>query len=386
MEPTAIPPPVPPAGEIAVAAPPSVPVQESGAVLTRLLPVVMAIGMLAMTAVVYRSGSTVARSPMFALLPLTMLASAVAAVLAGRGRGRGNDIEDDRDNYLDYLAGLRDSVAGVAAAQRAFLRWAHPDPHALWTLAGGPRMWERRPDDPEFGRVRVGIGAAAPATRLVAPPASAAHRGDPVTESALHRFLDTHATVPEVPIAVPLLGAAPLVFDGDRDRARGLLRAMICQLAMLHGPDTVLITAACADSPRHWDWLKWLPHHRHPSDIEADTERAVLIVDDTAAALSVRRAGDAGEPRRLAVAASTLSDTGGLQARPDFLDAATAVVCAQRLAGHGTGESSRPAGWPQLLGIADIDRFDPAAAWAGPPAQRLCVPSGGGPNRHPARR
>ncbi len=384
MEPTASPPPAPSDGEITVAAPPSLPQPESGLALTRLLPVALAVGMLAMTAVVYRSGGPVARSPVFALLPLMMLASAVAAVLAGRNRGSATGIDDDRDNYLRYLAALRDSVTGIAATQRTFLDWAHPDPRALWTLAGGPRMWERRPGDIEFGRVRVGIGSAALATRLVAPPDDAAHRGDPVTGTAVNRFLATHATVPDVPIRVPLLGAARLVLDGDRDRARGLLRAMICQLAMLHGPDTVLIAVTSASPPGHWDWLKWLPHHRHPSDIETDAQCGVVIVDDTAAALSVAHAGDAGEPRRLTVSASALSDTGGLLGRPDFLDVTEAVVCARRLAGYGA-RTRGAADWPQLLGIDDIDRFDPATAWAGPPGQRLCVPIGVGPNGYPVR-
>ncbi|MGB5797875.1 MAG: type VII secretion protein EccC, partial [Mycolicibacter algericus] len=352
----ASPPPAPPSGEITVAAPPPVQRQNSPVALTRLLPLVMSVGMLAMTAVLYRSGSPIARSPVFALLPLLMLASAAAAVLAGRNR---DDLDGNREDYLGYLAALRESATATAAAQRSFLVWEHPDPEALWTLAGSDRMWQRRPGDDDGGRVRVGLGPVVLATRLVPPPDEQAGRADPVTATALRRFLHTHATVPEVPITTPLLGAAPLQLHGDRDRARGLLRAMICQLAIMYGPDALLIAAVAADPPGHWDWLKWLPHHQHPSAVDttgplrltypdlpaaqaALTGRpAVVVIDDpvTGLVLTEAAAWDAGRARRLRVSTTALGDCDG--ARPDFLDTADALACAQRLAGH---RAVRPGG------------------------------------------
>lgn len=395
---TAGPPPAPLSGEIALAAPPSVDRSDDGLTLIRLVPAVSAVGVLAMTVLLYRAGSPAARSPVFALLPLTMLAS---AVVAGRGRGP-KDIDDARDDYLDYLAALRDSVADTAARQRSFLAWAHPEPDALWMLAGSDRMWERRPGDADFGRIRVGIGPVGLATRLVSPPKDPVRRVDPFTEAALSRFLDTHATVPESPVSVPLLGPAPLLLDGDADRVRGLLRALICQLAMLHGPDVLLI-AAVTDAPAVWDWLKWLPHHQHPSAADATGplrltyhslataetalagRRAVVVIDSADAGLMVIEAGASGAPRRLTVTGATLSDPEGT--RPDFLGIAEAVVCAQQLAGHRPADSGGggPADWAQLLGIGAIDGYHPADGWDGTPAQRLCVPFGTDPAGRPVR-
>lgn len=396
----ASPPPAPPSGEITVAAPPPVQRQNSPVTLTRLLPLVMSVGMLAMTAVLYRSGSPVARSPVFALLPLLMLASAAAAVLAGRNR---DDLDGNREDYLGYLAALRESATATAAAQRSFLVWEHPDPEALWTLAGSDRMWQRRPGDDDGGRVRVGLGPVVLATRLIPPPDEPAGRADPVTATALRRFLHTHATVPELPITMPVLGSAPLQLHGDRDRARGLLRAMICQLAIRHGPEALLIAAVAADPPGHWDWLKWLPHHQHPSAVDttgplrltypdlpaaqaALTGRpAVVVIDDpvTGLVLTEAAAWDAGRARRLRVSTTALGDCDG--ARPDFLDAADALACAQRLAGHRAVQPGGPRSWAQLVGIGAVDGFDPSAAWPGAPAQRLCVPIGTDPQGDPVR-
>lgn len=355
---------MPQRGEITLAAPPSVTRPEKGVALLRLLPAVMAVGMLGVTVVMYRSGAP--RSPAFAMLPLMMLASAVLAVLGGRHRG--GDIDADREGYLDYLAGLRDSVRITAATQRATLAWTHPEPDALWMLADGPRRWERRPADPDFGRVRVGIGTAGLITSLI-PPARAPGVIDPVTDTALSRFLDVHATVPDVPVTLPLLGSGPLVLDGEPDRMRGLLRAMICQLAVLHGPDAVTI-AVETESPTRWDWLKWLPHHQHPArafHAAPAGPHAVVIIDDHSGLSVVDSARVGGAVRRLPASEYV---------RPDFLSVADAVVCAQQLAGHRMMRSGGPDDWAALLGIDDIEGFDPAARWAGGADQRLCVPIG----------
>ncbi|MGH3560041.1 MAG: hypothetical protein ACRDTK_21495, partial [Mycobacterium sp.] len=95
--------------------------------LARMLPIAMAIATLAMMAVVLCSRSAVTRNPMFMTFPLMMLVSAVATVITGGGRRRG-EIDSDRADYLGYLCDLRGAVVKTAAAQRASLVWCHPDP------------------------------------------------------------------------------------------------------------------------------------------------------------------------------------------------------------------------------------------------------------------
>jgi hypothetical protein len=72
-----------------VAAPPEVTRSVRTNVMTRLLPVVMAIATVGMMAVVFLSRSGVARNPVFMTFPLMMLLSAVAAVVSGADRQRG---------------------------------------------------------------------------------------------------------------------------------------------------------------------------------------------------------------------------------------------------------------------------------------------------------
>ena len=396
--------------DIAVVAPPEVARPTSSGLLVRLLPAFMSVASLGVMAAAFFSGSAVSRNPTFLALPIMMLISVVVAAVSGRGRGAGLDA--DRVDYLGYLSDLRATVTETAAAQRSSLNWDHPGPDTLWTLVGGPRMWERRAADSDFCVVRVGVGTRPLATRLVAPETRAAQRSDPVTATALHRFLDAHSTITDVPIAIPLRPAAPVTIDGDSTRARALLRAMICQLAVLHGPDQLLIVAAISDRRRaDWDWLKWLPHNQHPSAgdaggsarmvypsmaeaeraLPAGTARPHLVVvcdlDERATAIegaSVLEVGSGG-----AGAAVAIRHPGEAErlARPDQLEPAEALTCARRLAVYRAGEPARPdggTGWPQLLGIADVGCFDPITLWRSQNRRdRLCVPIGTTTDRKP---
>jgi DNA segregation ATPase FtsK/SpoIIIE, S-DNA-T family len=297
------PPPVFDTADIAVVAPPEVKRQIRTSMVTRFLPVAMAIATLAMMAVAFYSGATVARNPMLMMFPLMMLVSAVATMVAGGDR-RCGEIDADRAEYLGHLSDLRSAVVKTAAAQRLSLVWCHPDPDTLWTLAGSCRMWERRAADADFCHVRVGIGTQRLATRLVSPRVGPMDRRDPVTVTALRRFLHTHSTIADAPIVIALPELAAVIVGGDAAHARGLVRAMICQLAVLHSPGLLLIIGVVGDRNRvHWDWLKWLPHNQHPH--ASDSGGSSRMVYSSLAAAESALAGlltDRAPPRRLPVA------------------------------------------------------------------------------------
>lgn len=416
------PPPFPTA-DLAIAAPPSPPPART-APLVRLLPVVVAMATVVLTAALWRSG-TVTRSPTFLLFPITMLLSGGVMTMVGRGGGAA-DLDAARGDYLDYLGGLRRSVTKTAAAQHRSLIWCHPDPAALWTMVGGDRMWERRSGDSDFCHARIGVATQRLATRLVAPETGATGRTDPVTVAALHRFIRAHCTVRGAPIAVALRGLAAVTLAGDTEMARGLLRAMLCQLAVLHGPDRLLIAAAVSVETRtHWEWLKWLPHNRHPETVDesggapmvypslsaVDRDRAVVghdalphlvVVVDGAVVigdeeiLAGRRTGVTllvvgsgcdsaaiGAGLRLRVSSTGLAvrhdNIDEVVARPDFLTIPDAVTCARRLTGYrppaaAVGDGTR---WQDLMGIAEPAGLEAELLWGNPGRyDRLRIPIG----------
>ncbi|MCV7101599.1 type VII secretion protein EccCa, partial [Mycobacterium palustre] len=388
------PPPAVATADVVVEAPPDPPPRPPS-VLPRLVPVVALVVSLGAMAAAYWSGSSVTRNPMIAAFPIMMLVSTAVSVAAGRGPRRAGGVDSDRADYLGYLCELRRTVTETAAAQRLSLLWSHPDPDTLWTLIGGPRMWERQVRDTDFGVVRAGLGTQPLATRLVAPEPKSGQRADPVTATALRRFLDAQSTVGEVPLTVGLGAEGTVTVDGDGEAVRALLRALICQLAVLHPPDQLLVVAALSD--RHhadWDWLKWLPHNQHP--VATDAVGSARLVYR-----SLGQARDAitgaGAPHRVIVAdlddrtdpdvaetitgatilrvcaraddtAVTVRRAGVVQPlpRPDRMSRLDALVCARRLAKYRAGSSGADEiAWLEVAGPAD-------AAHAG----RLRVPIG----------
>ena len=397
-------PPVSAPADIAVAAPPEVARPTSSGLLLRLLPAIMSVAALGVMAVAFFSGSGATRSPTFLALPMTMLLSVVVTAVTGRGRGAG--VDGDRAEYLDYLSGLRGTVTEAAAAQRFALNRDHPDPDTLWTLIGGPRMWERRAGDSDFCLVRVGMGTRPLATRLVGPETGLPRSSDPVTTTALHRFLSAHSAIADVPIAHPLHGGATVTIGGDSTRARALLRAMICQLAVLHAPDQLLITGVVSEHNRaDWEWLKWLPHNQHPRAADAvGPSRMVYATWGQAENVLSRITGpahvvvvsDLGQCGIIApVTGATILEvgsgrdgaplafgySGGAEklVRPDQMDPVDALTCARLLAAYRVDEPARHCrtGWQDLLGVGEIGRFDPITLWRGQNHRdRLCAPIG----------
>lgn len=393
--------------DIVVAAPKDVRQPTQTNPIVRFLPVVTAIATIAVMAAAFHNRSGVMRNPAFMLFPVMMLVSATATVASGADRRRG-EINTERTEYLGYLSGLRAVAVSNAAAQHDSLTWRHPDPDALWTLVGGCRMWERRTSAADFCHVRIGIGTRPLAGRLVAPVIESAHRLDPVTLGAMRRFVATHAMVPDVPIAIELCGVVTVV--GAKPRARDLVRAMMCQLAVMHSPTSVLIAAVVTDSSRsEWDWLKWLPHNRHPhahddlgpvrmvysslatakealAGLAADQH--VVVVDDgdgITLVASRRDQGSAADELRLQITDSRgvaqLSTGEEVLGRPDQMSDIAALTCAQRVAGYRAGGVDEVAAgdvsWHDLVGIGDITSYPVVEFWSGRgPRARLRVPIG----------
>ncbi len=375
------PPPIPD-GEIAVEAPDDVARAVPTSPVMRLLPVLMIVATAGMIALFVGSGAV--RNPASLLFPAMMMVSAIGMMAhGGRGTTRTVEVDEGRKDYLRYLARLRGEVVESACRQRESLLWQHPEPGALWTLAGTRRMWERGASDSDFCHVRVGLGSQRSAARLGPPDVGPVDELEPVGAMALRDFVRAYSTVDEVPIALALSRFGAVAVDGDKSHARDLMRAMVCQLAVLHGPELLAVVAVVdvAAAPE-WDWLKWLPHHRHPD--RAVAEHLVVVVDggDVSGCGGLLARGDVSslelgcaglrESRNcleLNVCADELAVAGDVRevfARPDAMTVSQAELCARRLARYRlTNDAATEPGddWARLLGIGDPASIRPETAW-----------------------
>jgi DNA segregation ATPase FtsK/SpoIIIE, S-DNA-T family len=375
-------PPVP-EGAITLEAPPEIPKSVSANLLARLLPVAALVGGGGMMVLYFTSGgASTTRGPMFMFFPVMMLTAVLGSFAYGtKGVNHTAQLNEDRRDYLGYLDALDQTIARTAVDQHRSLYWIHPDPEALWTLPGGRRMWERRIDDPDFCHIRVGRGDQPLSAALVAPGLGPADRLDPVTCSALQRLIRRRSVVADVPVVVRLRTVSALTVDKDPTTARALLRAIVCQLAVLHSPEDVRI-AAVIGSPSwaDWDWLKWLPHHQHSRLVDAlgpsrmtyrslgeaiagcrppdsGSPHVVIVVDD----------GDAPVIEQPFIDGPRLQLCAAGDTRPDGLTVTQASVCARRLTSYrpavNLAAKRTTIDWLELMGLADPESVDPARLW-----------------------
>jgi len=359
--------------------PPAVPKDPPANLLGRLLPVAMLLAMGGMMLLYVTSGAATSRSPLFLFLPVMMLVSVLGSVAyQSRGARRGGELDADRRSYLRYLDELDQSLARTAAAQHESLHWSHPDPEAVWTLIGGARMWERHPGDEDFCHVRVGTGTRPLSTRVVVPDVPGSDERDPVLDAAVDRLLADRSTVPGLPVVVDLRAHPRIAVEGVTETARGVVRALICQLTVLHGPDTVRVTATGDRADEHWDWLKWLPHHGRSSDARPGV-RHVAILDG--------REGETPGPDTTTIVIGAPPgdclrmnvDGAGPVECPDSVTTAQAVVCARMLAPFQSSSAAAAGGadWAALIGVDDAARLDVDRTWRPRPAgDRLRVAIG----------
>lgn len=342
----------PAAEDIEVRTPPQVPRLPTGnVVITRVAPVLMLLAMAGMVVFYFRSGPATGRNPMFLLFPAMMVLSLVAStVLGSRGARRAGEIDADRREYLVYLDAIGDCAERTAVEQHRALHQHHPPPDVLWTFAGSGRMWQRRWNDDDFTEIRVGLGQCPLRTRLVPAPATGDEMTDPLTASARDRLLRTAVTVPDVPITVVVSQLRRVDVGGDDPR--GQARALVCQLALWHGPDQLKIAAVTGSA--EWDWLKWLPHHyrsgvlggrplrfAEPAAVTALTGCHLVVLVDTPAAAGFV---DTDSVTLVVIGAPGTASTLPPCSTTDTLTATQAETCARRVARYrlaGGAESTR---------------------------------------------
>ncbi|MFJ9040020.1 type VII secretion protein EccCa [Streptomyces sp. NPDC102406] len=222
--------------------------------------------------------------PFMKIMGMVMVASTIAmgvAMLVRYRKGNQGQMADMRRDYLRYLSQTRREALGTARKQRDAQYYLHPSPEQLWALvAEGSRVWERRSGDEDFGQVRVGLGPQSLATPLVPPQTAPVDELEPLTAGAMQRFLATHSTLEELPMAVSLRAFYHVSVSGEPGTVRGSARALVASLASMHSPeDLVIAVAAGRQTAPEWEWAKWLPHNQVPGLTDGAGSRRLITTD-----------------------------------------------------------------------------------------------------------
>lgn len=266
-------PPSLPENKLSLAAPPQRPNNSQAANwLVILLPLLSSVSMAAYLVTFGR--------PWMIMLGVFFVVLSVAITLYVRWQSRSTTRRQrlrQRDRYVAYLSGIRAQARASAATQRAVGAFLHPSPRRLWAIAvGRRRVWERRPSDADFLKIRLGLGCGRPQLQLLQhnrPDPTAEY--EPLSLRASEKLVRDYATVGLQPAWIDLAGSGVVSLLGTPERTRATAAALLLQLTVLHAPDDVqLVVLAAQDEPGResqeednspWDWTKWLPH-THDTD------------------------------------------------------------------------------------------------------------------------
>ncbi|MGW4351671.1 type VII secretion protein EccCa [Nocardia sp. NPDC004582] len=261
-------PPRAPGGEMALTAPPEIPRPVAAPLMSKLMPVVMVVAMIGMLAMMSLMGRSMLTNPYMMMMPMMMIMSMAGMLMGQRGSSKSSaELNEERKDYFRYLDQTRREVRRTGQKQLETLVWSHPEPADLPSIVGTRRMWERRPADPDFGHVRVGIGTHRLAAKLARPETGPLEDLEPVSTVALRRFVRTHSVVHHLPTAVSLRAFPAINVEGPVEDTRGLVWSMLMELTAFHGPDHVAVAIVTAEPDcEAWAWAKWLPHVQHSSE------------------------------------------------------------------------------------------------------------------------
>ena len=152
--------------------------------------------------------------------------------------------------YTAQMAEIEAKLEQTRAADEKRRREDAMDPAQILLTATGPRrrLWERRADDPDTLRMRIGLFDGPAMIQLVAAAKEA--ELPPVPKSFC------------VPVSMPLTSMGVVGLAGPPDASRALARWLVAQAAVLHSPRDLSIVVLAADpaAGAHWNWVRWLPH------------------------------------------------------------------------------------------------------------------------------
>jgi len=226
--------------------------------LVTLIPV-MGIGVMALL-YVFRAFDN--PNTLFSVVPLLFLAGFTigGTVLATRWRKRDNT-QQQQAAVLAYLRVLEQKRAQLQAAQDAqiaILEAEFPPPEEALNraLARHTALWERRPEDPDFAALRLGVGRVPSVVQAKLAAADSSESGQRAQALA-----ESYRTLDPAPIVASLQHTPSLAICGGRSAILKVVRAAVCHLATSHAPQEFHMHLIAAQSSYdEWRWMEWLPH------------------------------------------------------------------------------------------------------------------------------
>ena len=221
-------------------------------VIALLMPLVMGAVMFAITRQIY--------SVLFvALSPLMMIGSSW-----DQKRQNKKALEIARLHFDQALAAIREEVQVHQNADREARHSQFPPIEQV--IAGALRrdgsLWLRRPENPEFLKLRLGIGTDLSTIEF---EDQGNRKGLPDCLERVRQLRAEFSTISDVPVVTDLRAAGSLGLCGAANWLEQVQMAIGAQIAVEYSPAEVITTCMTSSSRvTSWEWLEWLPHSASP--------------------------------------------------------------------------------------------------------------------------
>ncbi|GIG54905.1 FtsK/SpoIIIE domain-containing protein [Demequina activiva] len=217
---------------------------------------------------------------MAAASPIMVVGSFLANRKLARRRG-----ERTEATWREEIRDTEERIDSLVREQRIQSWYDQPDPVVIHDTATRPtaRLWERRYDDPDALRVRIGVAQGDLRVKF---------------EGGGQKFREQPHSAGVSPEPVSIDAAlGPIGVAGTAHATRLVARAALASVATLRSPRDCQIVVICDDDPDQWAWTSWLPHTHEDARLGAtignteDSRRERLR--ELAATLQMRRLASA---------------------------------------------------------------------------------------------
>lgn len=234
--------------ELVVPQPPQKPQKQHFPVTMLIAPIVMAAALFAIT--------SNAASLLFILLTPLMAVGSHFDSKRQVKRQWEESVEEFHDSMSDLVLNMQRAAEEERGSRRretpALAEAVHAAHHRE------PMLWCRRPDQPGFLTVRLGLGTQRSRNQLRSP---GERNTTPELWAEITGVAERFEYIDHVPVVGSLLAAGALGVGGNGPTTLDAARGLVAQLAALHSPAELTIAGVVsAVSGPDWNWLKWLPH------------------------------------------------------------------------------------------------------------------------------
>ncbi|MGM9881847.1 MAG: type VII secretion protein EssC [Bacilli bacterium] len=204
------------------------------------------------------------------LSPLIMGISMLSATLLWpqitkkyKKKKRAKQLEKNKEKYCEYLKSKRKEIETEIKLQSDILTENLISNENCYDIALNKKtgLWSRRVEQPDFLKVRIGIGDYPADISISCPQDGFSVEEDVLKEEAM-QFPKTYEYLKDVPIGYSLTQNKVTAIMGSKNKTYNFIKNIILQLATFHSfEDLKIVVFTNNENESNWNFIKNFPHN-----------------------------------------------------------------------------------------------------------------------------